>query len=68
MCSPYVFAKVPSGMTSSDFCELLLEKTQVVATPGNGFGLGGEGFFRLSALTTRDEVLKASDRISSLKF
>ena len=68
VCSPYVFAKVPNGMTSSDFCELLLEKTQVVATPGNGFGLGGEGFFRLSALTTREEVLKASDRFSSLKF
>ncbi len=68
VCSPYVFAKVPNGTTSTDFCELLLEKTQVVATPGNGFGLGGEGYFRLSALATRDEVLKASDRISSFKF
>ena len=63
--SPYVFAKVPNGYTSGDFCKSLLEKTRVVATPGNGFLQGGEGYFRLSAFESRQKILEATDRIST---
>lgn len=64
--SPYVFAKVPTGKTSREFCKEMLEKISVVATPGSGFLLGGEGFFRLSAFETRDRILQAADRIMTL--
>ena len=63
MSSPYVFAKVPYKKTSREFCKEMLEKTHVVATPGCGFLAGGEGYFRLSAFETRENVLKAADRI-----
>lgn len=48
--SPYVFAECPKGYTSEMFCDALLDKFGIVATPGNAFGEGGEGYFRLSAL------------------
>ena len=47
--SPYVWLKVPEGMTSWEFFDYLLEKANVVGTPGVGFGPSGEGYFRLTA-------------------
>ena len=47
--APYVWIKVPEKMSSWDFFDYLLEKANVVGTPGSGFGLAGEGYFRLSA-------------------
>ncbi len=64
--SPYVFAKTPKGTSSREFCKQMLEKISVVATPGSGFLQGGEGYFRLSAFDTRENILKASDRILTL--
>lgn len=68
VCSPYVFASTPSGMSSADFCSKLLMEKSVVATPGVGFGEGGEGFFRLSAFGDRQEILTASDRLKTFKI
>jgi len=53
----YVWPKVPKGFTSASFCELILDKTGVVVTPGNSYGEYGEGYFRIS-LTVKTERLK----------
>ena len=62
--SPYVWMKAPNGLSSWEFFDLLLEKTGVVGTPGSGFGISGEGFFRLTAFNTRENTEKAIERIT----
>jgi LL-diaminopimelate aminotransferase len=52
----YVWAPVPEGHTSASFCELVLEESGVVVSPGGAYGPNGEGFFRIS-LTVPDERL-----------
>lgn len=66
--SPYIWFRTPNGISSWDFFSLLLEKYQVVGTPGVGFGKCGEGHFRLSAFGNRDEVLEAVNRIKNLSL
>lgn len=61
--SPYVWLKVPDGMTSWEFFDELLEKANVVGTPGSGFGPHGEGYFRLTAFGTKENTIKAIERI-----
>lgn len=61
--SPYVWLKVPDGMTSWEFFDLLLEKCQVVGTPGSGFGPSGEGYFRLTAFGNNQRTVEAVERI-----
>ena len=61
--SPYVWLKVPDGFTSWEFFDLLLEKTNVVGTPGSGFGSCGEGYFRLTSFNTEENTKKAVERI-----
>ena len=61
--SPYVWLKTPDGLTSWEFFDLLLEKTGVVGTPGSGFGIGGEGYFRLTSFNTKENTQKAVERI-----
>lgn len=62
--SPYVWLKVPEGKTSWEFFDELLEKANVVGTPGSGFGPSGEGYFRLTAFGSKDNTLEAIDRIA----
>ncbi len=62
--APYIWLKTPHGVTSWDFFNLLLEKSHVVGTPGSGFGASGEGYFRLSAFNSRENVELALARIS----
>ena len=62
--SPYSWLKVPGGMKSWEFFDHLLDKAQIVGTPGSGFGPAGEGYFRLSAFGERDRVEEAIARIS----
>ncbi|MDR0314697.1 MAG: LL-diaminopimelate aminotransferase [Oscillospiraceae bacterium] len=66
--SPYVWFKVPQKMTSWDFFDLMLEKTQVVGTPGSGFGPAGEGYFRLTGFGSSAKTLEAVDRIKNARF
>ena len=61
--APYVWVQTPDNMTSWEFFDLLLNKVQVVGTPGSGFGQAGEGFFRFTAFGKRDETLKAVERM-----
>ncbi|MDP6833751.1 MAG: LL-diaminopimelate aminotransferase [Prochlorococcaceae cyanobacterium ETNP1_MAG_9] len=64
--APYVWIKSPDQMSSWDFFDLLLEKTNIVGTPGSGFGSSGEGYFRLSAFNSRENVQTAMRRIECL--
>ncbi|MFT5206916.1 MAG: LL-diaminopimelate aminotransferase [Candidatus Omnitrophota bacterium] len=63
--APYIWFKTPEGAGSWDFFDTLLNKAQVVGTPGAGFGPSGEGYFRLSAFGMQDKVLEAIERIKS---
>ncbi|HEX3039305.1 MAG TPA: LL-diaminopimelate aminotransferase [Caproiciproducens sp.] len=61
--SPYIWLKTPGNYTSWEFFDLLLEKTGVVGTPGSGFGLCGEGYFRLTSFNTKENTQRAVERI-----
>lgn len=63
--APYVWIKTPGDMTSWDFFDKLLSEAHVVGTPGSGFGQSGEGYFRLSAFNSRENVVEAIERISA---
>ncbi|MDR2806147.1 MAG: LL-diaminopimelate aminotransferase, partial [Dysgonamonadaceae bacterium] len=64
--APYIWAQTPNGMTSWEFFDLLLNKIQVVGTPGSGFGQSGEGFFRFTAFGNRTETQEAVERMNCL--
>ena len=64
--APYLWIRVPEDMSSWDFFDYLLEKANVVGTPGSGFGLAGEGYFRLSAFNSRLNVINAMERIINI--
>lgn len=64
--SPYVWLKLPEGFTSWEFFDELLEKANVVGTPGSGFGKSGEGYFRLTAFNTKENTIEAIERIKSI--
>lgn len=61
--SPYIWLKTPNNLSSWDFFDQLLEKANVVGTPGSGFGAAGEGYFRISAFNSRENVEEAMKRI-----
>jgi LL-diaminopimelate aminotransferase len=64
--APYIWCQTPDKMTSWEFFDLLLNKVQVVGTPGSGFGASGEGFFRFTAFGNREATLQAVERIKTL--
>lgn len=64
--SPYVWMACPDGMGSWDFFDLMLERAQVVGTPGVGFGPAGEGRLRLSAFGQRPQVEEAMERMRAM--
>lgn len=64
--SPYIWHKVPAGMTSWEFFDDLLARAEVVGTPGSGFGRNGEGFFRLTAFGTHEGTAEAMERLKKL--
>ena len=63
--SPYIWLKVPQGMTSWEFFDKLLEEANIVGTPGSGFGIHGEGYFRLTAFGTKENSIEAMERIKN---
>lgn len=63
--APYVWVKTPSGLSSWDFFDKLLHSVNVVGTPGAGFGAAGEGYFRISAFNSRENVNEAMRRITT---
>ncbi|GAP95685.1 LL-diaminopimelate aminotransferase [Leptolyngbya sp. NIES-2104] len=63
--APYVWVKTPDGLSSWDFFDKLLNVCNVVGTPGSGFGAAGEGYFRISAFNSRENVVEAMNRITA---
>ncbi|MEB3309760.1 MAG: LL-diaminopimelate aminotransferase [Snowella sp.] len=63
--APYVWVKTPNGLSSWDFFDKLLHTCNVVGTPGSGFGAAGEGYFRISAFNSRENVEEALRRITA---
>jgi LL-diaminopimelate aminotransferase len=61
--APYIWLHTPRGLSSWEFFDRLLASSQVVGTPGSGFGPSGEGYFRLSAFNSRENVEEAVTRI-----
>ncbi len=64
--APYIWLKVPNGMGSWEFFDLLLNKAHVVGTPGAGFGAAGESYFRLTAFGTPENVAEALERFAEI--
>lgn len=65
--SPYIWLKCPNDMKSWDFFDALLDKANVVGTPGSGFGKNGEGYFRLTSFGNRENVIEAMKRIEKIE-
>lgn len=61
--SPYVWIKTPDHLSSWEFFDLLLNRYNIVGTPGSGFGPSGEGYFRLTAFNTRENTVRAMSRL-----
>lgn len=61
--SPYIWLKCPLGLSSWEYFDRLLERANVVGTPGAGFGDNGEGYFRLTAFGDKERTKEAVRRI-----
>ncbi len=61
--SPYIWMQCPGGLSSWDFFDVLLDKANVVGTPGAGFGTQGEGYFRLTAFGSAEKTRAAAQRL-----
>jgi LL-diaminopimelate aminotransferase len=61
----YVWAPVPDGHTSASYCELVLEESGVVVSPGGAYGQSGEGWFRISLTVADDRLSEAVERMRS---
>jgi LL-diaminopimelate aminotransferase len=59
----YVWAPVPDGHTSASYCELVLEESGVVVSPGGAYGPNGEGFFRISLTVPDERLVEAVERL-----
>ena len=64
--APYIWLRTPDNMTSWEFFDQLLEKVNVVGTPGSGFGPHGEHYFRLTAFGSRENTIEAIERIRNM--
>ena len=63
--APYIWLRCPKNMDSWKFFDFLLYQVGIVGTPGVGFGKNGEGFFRLSAFGSRENVTEAMERLEN---
>jgi LL-diaminopimelate aminotransferase len=61
--SIYIWLPTPPGTTSTEFCELLLDRAGVVLAPGVGYGAAGEGYARISLTVPDDSLAEAMDRL-----
>ena len=61
--APYLWIKGPTDETSWQIFDRMLQEKQIVITPGSGFGRAGEGFFRMSAFNSRENILEAARRL-----
>ena len=61
-----LWLKCPNNMKSFEFFDYLLDKANIVGTPGVGFGKFGEGYFRLTSFNTKENTIKAVERLEKL--
>ena len=61
--APYIWLKTPDKMKSWDYFDLLLQRYNIVGTPGVGFGPSGEGYFRLTAFGDKKRTIEAMERM-----
>ncbi|MET0512809.1 MAG: LL-diaminopimelate aminotransferase [Thermoleophilaceae bacterium] len=59
----YVWAPVPEGHTSASYCEMVLEESGVVVSPGGAYGPNGDGFFRISLTLSDERLAEALERL-----
>lgn len=59
----YLWLPVPQGFDSKTWVEYLIKEAGVVVSPGNAFGIGGEGFFRVSLVAPEETLLAALKRL-----
>lgn len=64
--SPYIWFRCPEKSDSWQFFDFLLNKSQIVGTPGVGFGKNGEGFFRLTAFGSKEDTQEAASRLKTI--
>ena len=64
----YIWVPVPKGYTSTEFCELILDKANVIITPGNGYGEYGEGYFRISLTLETERLIEALERMKNVDW
>ena len=64
--SPYIWLKCPGNMGSWEFFDFLLEKANVVGTPGEGFGENGKGYLRLTSFSTHENTREAMARLKKM--
>ena len=58
----YLWLPLPEGIASAEFAERLMEDQGVIVLPGAGLGAGGEGFFRVSFITSPERIAEAAAR------
>jgi len=58
----YLWIPLPEHITSAEFAEFLMEEEGVIVLPGSSFGAGGEGFFRVSFVTSPERIREAAAR------
>jgi len=61
--APYIWVETRPGQTSWQTFDWMLRELNVVITPGSGFGLRGEGFFRVSAFNSRPNAVEVARRL-----
>ncbi len=64
----YVWCRCPRGYSSLDFVGRVLEEAAVVVIPGNGFGPGGDGFFRIALTVGLERLTEAMERIGRIQW
>ena len=64
--APYIWVRTPAGLTSWQMFDYMLRDLNVVITPGSGFGAQGEGYFRISAFNSRENVEQVARRLQSV--
>ena len=66
--APYLWVKTPGALTSWEMFDRMLNEANVVITPGSGFGSAGEGYFRISAFNSRENVEEVGRRLTSIAW
>jgi len=66
--APYIWVQGPTGSKSWDMFDRILNQTNIVVTPGSGFGLAGEGYFRISAFNSRQKAEEAATRLGAMHW